>query len=100
MSHHHAITYSRDLGRGVTFTIQSGALRHQDVLDLQLAGDEKTEAIVENFDATGLSVSLNGSLFKCRPWRKGDAEVQRLPGTISSWTIEQIVEHAENGLHA
>ena len=100
MPHHHAITNSRDLGRGVAFTIQSGALRHQDILDLQLAGDEKTEAIVEDFGVTGLSISLNGSLFKCRPWRMGDAEVQRLSGTISSWTIEQIIENAEDDVHA
>lgn len=100
MSRHHAITNSRDLGRGVAFTIQSGVLRHQDVLDLQLEGDETIEPIVEHFDVTGLSISLNGSLFKCRPWRMGDAQVQRLSGTISSWTIEQIVENAENGIHA
>ncbi len=100
MPHHHAITNSRDLGRGVAFTIQSGVLRRQDVLDLQLSGNEKAEAIIERFDVTGLCISLNGSVFKCRPWQMGDAEVKRLPGTISSWTIERILEAAEGDVHA
>ena len=100
MPHHHAITNSQDLGRGVAFTIQSGALRRQDVLDLQLGGNEKIKAVIERFDVTGLFISLNGSLFKCRPWRMGDAGVQRLSGTISSWTIDQILETAEGDVHA
>ena len=95
MPYHHAITDSHDLGRGVTFTIQSGALRRQDILNLRMADDEKAEAIVERFDVAGLSIRLNESIFECRPWRMGDAAVRRLPGTISSWTIEQIREQAE-----
>ena len=100
MPHHHAITNSPDLGRGVAFTIQSGALRRQDVLDLLLAEGEKTEAIVERFDVTGLSIRLNGAIFKCRPWQMGDAEVRRLSGTFSVWTIDQVLEAAEDDVHA
>lgn len=100
MPHHHAITNSLDLGRGVAFTIQSGALRCQDVLDLRLAEGERTEATVERFDVTGLSISLNGAIFKCRPWRMGDAEVRRLSGTFSVWTIDQVLEEAEDDVHA
>jgi hypothetical protein len=96
MPHHHATTNSLDLGRGVAFTIQSGALRRQDVLDLRLAEGEKTEATVERFDVTGLSIRLNGAIFKCRPWRMGDAKVRRLSGTVSVWTIDQVLEAAED----
>lgn len=45
MPHHHATTNSLDLGRGVAFTIQSGALRRQDVLDLRLAEGKKPKRL-------------------------------------------------------
>lgn len=95
MSHHHAITNSRDLSRGVAFTIRSGTLRGQDIIDLELAEGGAVEAVVEYFDATGLAIRLDGSIYKCRPWQMGDASVDRLTGTISSWTIEQILEASE-----
>ncbi len=100
MPHHHAITSSSDLGRGMSFTVQSGVLRHRDVIDLKLAGGKKADAVIERFDVTGLSISVNGSICQCRPWRMGDATVERLPGTISSWTIEQILEAVEDDVHA
>jgi len=92
MPHHRAVTNSRDIGHGTAFTIQSGALRGQDVIDLKLAGDGIIEVIVEYFNASGLAIRLNDAICKCRPWRMGDADVNRLSGTISSWTIEQILE--------
>lgn len=97
---HHAITNSCDISRGMAFTVQSGALRRQDILDFILPGDRKMQGTVERFDVTGLSIRLNGSVFKCRPWRMGDADVRRLSGTISSWTIEQVLETAEDDIHA
>jgi|GEM_PF-1156668 len=96
MSQYYAITSSRDIGCGTAFTIQSGVLRRLDVLDLQLEEDGKIEAVIEHFDSTGLSIRLNGSICRCRPWRMGDAAVRRLPGTISSWTIDQILETEED----
>ncbi|HTM81081.1 hypothetical protein [Asticcacaulis sp.] len=100
MPHHHAITNSPDLGRGAAFTIQSGALRCQDILDLLLAEGGKVEATVERFDVTGLTIRQDGAIFKCRPWRMGDAEVRRLSGTFSVWTIDQVLEAAEDDVHA
>ena len=94
MAQYHAVANSRNIGRGMAFTIQSGVLRRMDVLDLHLEEDGMVEARIEHFDPTGLCISLNGATFKCRPWRMGDAAVRRLPGTISSWTIDQILEEA------
>ena len=96
MSQFYAITNSRGIGCGMAFTIQSGGLRRLDVLDLQLGENGKIEAVIEHFDAAGLSIRLDGSICRCRPWRRGDAAVKRLPGTISSWTIDQILETAED----
>lgn len=92
MSTHYAITNSRDIGRGIVFTVRSGALRRLDVIDLQLGDDERVEAVIEQFDPTGLTIRLNGTLCKCRPWQMGDAAIRRLPGTVSTWTIDQVLE--------
>ncbi len=92
MSTHYAITNSRDIGRGIVFTVRSGALRRLDVLDLQLGDDGKAEAIIEQFGPAGLTIRLNGALCKCRPWQMGDEAIRRLPGTISTWTIDQVLE--------
>jgi hypothetical protein len=92
MSTHYAITNSRDIGRGIVFTVRSGALRRLDVIDLQLGDDERVEAVIEQFDPTGLTIRLNGTLCKCRPWQMGDAAIRRLPGTASTWTIDQVLE--------
>jgi len=92
MSIHYAITNSRDIGRGIVFTVRSGALRRLDVIDLQLGDDERMEAVIEQFDPTGLTLRLNGTLCRCRPWQMGDAAIRRLPGTVSTWTIDQVLE--------
>ena len=100
MSQHYAITNSRDIGRGTALSIQSGALRRLDVLNLQLAEDRQIEAVIEHFDPTGLSIRLNGMICKCRPWRMGDAAFKRLSGTVSNWTIEQVREMVQDPAHA
>jgi hypothetical protein len=98
MSQYYAIANSRNIGCGTAFTIQSGVLRRLDLLDLQLEEDGKVEAVIERFDSSGLSIRLNGSICRCRPWQMGDAAVRRLPGTVSSWTIDQILEAAEEAV--
>ena len=92
MPNHIAISSSRDIGRGMTFTIRSGSLHRDDTLNMEMPGGHSVQAGVERFDPTGLYITIDGARLKCRPWRTGDGDAVRPTGTISKWTVDQVLE--------
>ncbi|MFT4074214.1 MAG: hypothetical protein QM647_01700 [Asticcacaulis sp.] len=95
MSQHSACSSHSQVERGTTLTIRSGALHRNDTLDLEMPEGRTVRAVIERFEPEGLYIHLNGMQLKCRPWRMGDANACRLSGTVSKWTVEQIVADVE-----
>jgi hypothetical protein len=95
MSQHLACSSDSEMERGTTLTIRSGALHRHDRLEVEMPEGQTVRAIIERFDPTGLYISLNGNRLICRPWHMGDANACRLSGTVSKWTVDQVVADAE-----
>ena len=93
MEHHYARTTGADMAVGNAVSIRSGALRPGDLLDIHLrahAGfDHPLQAEIAEITISSMRMRMKDRVFQCRPWRMGDAGVDRLPGTVSNWTIER-----------
>ena len=74
---------------GAALCIQSGSLRRGDRVHIALPGGELT-AQINAFDMTGLYLTLDGQAIKCRPWQKGDVDLDRCRGTSSRFTVATV----------
>jgi len=94
MERYYAKTTGSKMAVGCAVSIRSGALRPGDVLDIHLASGQEAEAEVDDIGADYLRLRMNGQKWLCRPWHAGDAGVERLPGTVSNWTVERAENEA------
>jgi len=95
MIEHIASSASPSITSGAALCIQSGSLRRGDALQVSLAGDTRARARVERFDMTGLYLSVDGQRVKCRPWQKGDMDLNRCRGTSSRFTVQSVEADVE-----
>jgi len=90
MNRYTATTSSPGLEINSTLCIRSGALKAGDIIDIRHDEDVAVPARIESMGLSGLVVSQAGRTLSFRPWRLGDACVDRFGGAISCWTVERV----------
>ena len=98
MERYYAKTTGSKMAVGCALSIRSGVLRPGDLLDIHLSSGQDAAAEVDDIGAEHLRLRMNGRIWLCRPWRTGDAGVDRLPGTVSNWTVERVDTEATIGI--
>lgn len=97
MERYYTRTTSGEMAVGNALSIRSGALRPGDMLDIhpgdhfgtRACSGHPVQAEVTEITVSSMRLRMKNRIFQCRPWRTGDAGVERLPGAVSNWTIER-----------
>ena len=90
MTEHHANICPTQSHVGTTLCIRGGWLTTGDTVVMTCPDAPDAIAIVRQFSPGRLSLGVGDRMLVCRPWQAGDPPVERLPGTNSSWLVEQV----------